>query len=248
VSDNQWTPYATVQDILGLGRETWPVLSRALRLGQVRSQGKKAEDPDGEAVDIPPDHWAEWNFSPAQGRLTPPNIIRTRVPVGFVQVRFSRQDVEKLARSLRQTSTRARTPSLAAEGGSRAGASLEAKAGKEIAVSPPKQAPQSASDTANARNMTPAEIGRAGGKMSGKVRLAGRKWVPHATELAEAAVKREPAASHERVANMIADNWKRDDVRCPQPRTLARWVSQKRARGELPPRSGSSATRSASRG
>jgi hypothetical protein len=132
VSGDEWIPYATAQDILGLGRETWPELSRALRLRQIRSQGRKAEDPDGEPVDIPSNHWAEWNFSPAQGRLTPPNIIRTRVPVGFVEVRFSRQDVEKLAKagSLREASTRVRTPS-AAEDGSRAGAGpLEAKARK----------------------------------------------------------------------------------------------------------------------
>jgi hypothetical protein len=132
VSDDEWIPYATAQDILGLGRETWPRLSQALRLRRVRSWGRPAEDPDSEPREIDPALWAEWGFNPRRGWLIRPGSERIRAPDGFVEVRFSRQDVEKLARtgSLPQTSTRARTPSLAAGSGSPEGAPLEAKAGK----------------------------------------------------------------------------------------------------------------------
>jgi hypothetical protein len=89
---------------------------------------------------------------------------------------------------------------------------------------------------ANARNLSPAEIGRTGGKKSGEVRRAGRKWVPHATELAEAACSRDPAASHGRIAGLIADNWKSREVDCPGHDTLSTFVSELRASGQLPQR------------
>jgi hypothetical protein len=94
-------------------------------------------------------------------------------------------------------------------------------------------APQAA---ANARNLSPAEIGRTGGKKSGEVRRAGRKWVPHATELAAAVCAREPAASNGRIAGLIADNWKLREVDCPGHDTLSTFVSELRASGQLPRR------------
>jgi hypothetical protein len=107
----------------------------------------------------------------------------------------------------------------------------------ETPGSPPlKQAPESASGPTNARNLSPAEIGRTGGRKSGEVRRAGRKWVPHATELAEAACSREPAASHGRIAGLIADNWKLREVDCPGHDTLSTFVSELRASGQLPQR------------
>jgi hypothetical protein len=160
---------------------------------------------------------------------------RSLDPKTWPNVRLLRDDVLRLWPAVE---------TLAAEGHGREGAPLEAKAGEEVAAPPPERAPQSVPDAANARGMSPADIGRAGGKKSGEVRRARRKWVPHATELAKAACASEPAASHERVAVKIADTWKLREPACPAPRTLSRWVSKQRANSELPPRSGSRATRS----
>jgi hypothetical protein len=96
-----------------------------------------------------------------------------------------------------------------------------------------------AEGTTDLANISPAEIGRVGGKKSGERRRAGRQWVPHATELAEAASSRDPAASNERIAGAIADNWKLREVECPGHRTLSAFVSKLRASGKLPQRSGS---------
>jgi hypothetical protein len=96
-------------------------------------------------------------------------------------------------------------------------------------------APQPA---ANARNLSPAEIGRAGGRRSGESRRASRKWVPHATMLAHAVCSRDPAASNEGIAVAIADEWKLHEVDYPGPKTLWRFVSELRAIGQLPQKSG----------
>jgi hypothetical protein len=105
-----------------------------------------------------------------------------------------------------------------------------------------RQASEAASSSlqaaANARNLSPAEIGRAGGKKSGESRRASRKWVPHATMLAQAVCSREPAASNEDIAVAIADEWKLHDVDYPGPKTLSRFVSEQRASRQLPKKSG----------
>jgi hypothetical protein len=103
-----------------------------------------------------------------------------------------------------------------------------------------RQARGVASSTANARNLSPAEIGRVGGKKSGESRRASRKWVPHATMLARAVCSRDPAASNEDIAVAIADEWKLHDVDYPGPKTLSRFVSELRANGQLPQKSGKS--------
>jgi hypothetical protein len=110
----------------------------------------------------------------------------------------------------------------------------------------PQDEPQSATSAAA---MPVTEAGRAGGKKSGEIRRAGRKWVPHATELGNAACSRNPNASHESVAGEIAFAWKLPEERCPAIKTLSKWVSEERQPGgALPPRSGSRGKRSGSGG
>jgi hypothetical protein len=100
-----------------------------------------------------------------------------------------------------------------------------------------EQGPQIAGGATNARNLSPAEIGRVGGKKSGESRRASRKWVPHATILAQAVCLREPAASNEDIPVAIADEWKLHDVDYPGPKTLSRFVSEQRASRQLPQKS-----------
>jgi hypothetical protein len=83
-----------------------------------------------------------------------------------------------------------------------------------------------------------SEMGRAGGKKSGSVRKASRRWLPHATQLAIEVCESDPNASHETVAGAISDCWKLADVNCPGNRTLAKFVSDLRSTGQLRPRSG----------
>jgi hypothetical protein len=149
-------------------------------------------------------------------------------PGTWPDVRFLREDVLRLWPAI---------DTAAAEGGSRA--SLEAMAGKEAAARLPKQALQGAPNTANGRDMSPAEMGRAGGKKSGEDRRARRKWVLHATDLAKAAYSRDPTASNDRIAEEIADTWKLQDVDCPGHRTLSKFVSELRRDGQLRKRSAS---------
>jgi hypothetical protein len=107
----------------------------------------------------------------------------------------------------------------------------------------PKQASESATLAANAPNLSQAEFSRKGGKESGLKRREGRKWVRHATELAEAEYLRNPAASFAGIAREIWAGWKLEDVTCPAQKTLERFVSERRR-----PRSGSGGTRSGSGG
>jgi hypothetical protein len=114
----------------------------------------------------------------------------------------------------------------------------EARRGYPTAAPPPNQAPPS---VASAAKTTVAEAGRAGGKKSGVKRREGRKWVPHATELAKAAYLRNPAYWNTEIAKEIEDNWS-SRVTCPERKTLERFVSELRKSGELPPRSASRGT------
>jgi hypothetical protein len=89
------------------------------------------------------------------------------------------------------------------------------------------------------REGLPAELGRSGGKRSGAARKANRRWVPHATQLAVEACSRDPNISNEKIADAISDWWKLNDPNCPGRRTLSDFISDLRARGTLPQRSGS---------
>lgn len=89
-----------------------------------------------------------------------------------------------------------------------------------------------------------SEMGRRGGKKSGSVRRASRRWLPHATQLAIEACECGPNASHEAVAGKISDCWKIADINCPGIRMLAKFVSDLRSTGQLPQRSGSLRKRS----
>jgi hypothetical protein len=88
------------------------------------------------------------------------------------------------------------------------------------------------------RGGMPAELGRGGGKRSGVVRKAKRRWVTHATELAKDACSRDSDLSIEKVAGAISDHWKHKDPRCPGMRTLETFVSNGRKTGQLPQRTG----------
>jgi hypothetical protein len=77
------------------------------------------------------------------------------------------------------------------------------------------------------------------GKKSGEVRRANRAWVSHATELAIHACDRNPQASNETIAGLIADNWKLEQISPPGPRTLTGFVAELRKGHKLPHRTGS---------
>jgi len=211
---DEWIALATAAAFIGT-RDAPRRIQRALMLGTVRARGvivpgvRSDLPPEGSPVEIPASEFASLGIDCARSRVIPGERARRRVTV-YAAVEVRRANIEALAR----------------EGG-------------EIAASPPTQAPESVSGAANWQIVSPADIGRIGGKKSGEVRRAGRKWVPHATELAEAASSRDPAASNERIAGAIADNWKLREVGCPGPRTLSTFVSKLRASGKLPQRSGS---------
>ena len=97
MSDDEWIPYAEAHAAVNDHGYGWTRLSLALVGGQVRSRGRKAEDPDGEPVEIKREPWAEWVFDPERSWLIPRGIERRRAPVGFIEVRFLRSDIERLA-------------------------------------------------------------------------------------------------------------------------------------------------------
>jgi hypothetical protein len=107
-----WLPWLAAVTLLGGGeRNAWPRLLQALILAQVRSRGVLDDDPfakpvvsrvglqDDEPVEIPSILWTEWPFNPLKGWLIRRGYEHTRIPVGFVDVRFFRPDVEALALS-----------------------------------------------------------------------------------------------------------------------------------------------------
>jgi hypothetical protein len=87
-------------------------------------------------------------------------------------------------------------------------------------------------------------MGSAGGRKSGVSRKANRPWASYATELAKTAFSRNPNATNEKIAGAISDHWKPEKPKCPSFRTLERFVSELRANGQLPQRTGSLPKRS----
>jgi hypothetical protein len=83
------------------------------------------------------------------------------------------------------------------------------------------------------------ELGREGGTKSGEARKANRRWTAHAEELAIAGYERNANASNDIIAGEISDCWKLAEVHCPGVRTLSKFVSELRAAGKLPKRTGS---------
>lgn len=82
------------------------------------------------------------------------------------------------------------------------------------------------------------EFAREGGRTSGQARRA-KPWRAHATELAKIACAKDTSASIETTATEIAAGWKRKNLKCPGHRTLEKLVSELRADGTLPQRTGS---------
>jgi hypothetical protein len=83
------------------------------------------------------------------------------------------------------------------------------------------------------------ELGREGGTKSGEARKANRRWTAHAEELAIPRYERDENASNDIIAGEISGSWKLADVHCPGVRTLSKFVSELRAAGKLPKRTGS---------
>lgn len=88
-------------------------------------------------------------------------------------------------------------------------------------------------------------MGSAGGKKSSVSREAKRlRWTSYATELAKKAFARDPNAADEKIAGAMSDHWKPEEPKCPSFRTLEKFVSELRANGQLPQRTGSLPKRS----
>jgi hypothetical protein len=140
-------------------------LNRAWLEGTLRPRGVASTIPEThEFVEIPAYESGRLWLDCRHNRLL--RGSRKRHATAYDRVQVRRADVERL--------------------------SQEARATHATAASPPmEQAPQSAASTTRT---TVAEAGRAGGIESGVKRREGRKWVPHATVLAEAACKRDSAA------------------------------------------------------
>ena len=107
-----WLPWLAAVALLGGGeKNAWPRLLQALIHAQVRSRGVLDDDPfakpvvsrgelrDDDPVEIPAILWTGWPFNPLEGWLIRRGYERTRTPVGFVDVRFFRPDIEALAMS-----------------------------------------------------------------------------------------------------------------------------------------------------
>jgi hypothetical protein len=192
-----------------IGRGAPRLINRAQKLGTIRFQGIRPGE--SEPVDIP---------SNEGGTIVCENsrVVEAGFLTTYLNVTMKVADLERLAQA---QDKRGRLAQVA-----------------ETHASPTlKQAQKETSGAANARNRSPAEIGRAGGKKSGESRRASRKWVPLATTLAQAAYLREPAASNEDIAGEIADKWNLREVNYPGPKTLSRFVSELRASGQLPQKS-----------
>jgi hypothetical protein len=185
-------------------------------LGALKADKLRAIGPDNNPM--PPEFWDD------QSSVDP----RT-----WPNVRFRREDVRRLWPAV---------DAVAAEGGSRAAAPLEAEAGEEVAELAATQ--QHDPSAANVRSTSPAELGRAGGKRSGAVRRGKMIWPIHANEIAQAAYLANAAQSDESIASEIGAGWKLDKVDCPEHKTLTVFVSELRTSGLLPPRSASLPKRS----
>ena len=123
LSDDAWMPFAAAEALFD-GDETKArkLLSRALKLGEVRSRGVYLPDQktldDGRLRDdfepelIPADRWSTWEFLPVyRGSLSgqmrglqwlvPEGAALSRICRGYSKVQFSRPDVERFARAAR---------------------------------------------------------------------------------------------------------------------------------------------------
>jgi hypothetical protein len=81
-----------------------------------------------------------------------------------------------------------------------------------------------------------SEGGKKGGEKGGKTRRDNRRWVPHATELAQAIFTELTESSDEKVALEIRDRWKLEQPPAPSVRTLLRFFDELREAGTLPKR------------
>jgi hypothetical protein len=79
-----------------------------------------------------------------------------------------------------------------------------------------------------------ASAGAIGGKKSGDVRRAKRKWVLHAETIARRYVAENPHASQDSIASEISSAWKSRDVDPPGHMTLRSHVSKMQRDGTLP--------------
>jgi hypothetical protein len=98
---------------------------------------------------------------------------------------------------------------------------------------------RSAKEIERIRAKMRSEMARLAGRRSGAARKEKRPWVPHAKELAMTAYSADPSASDGKLADEILGSWKLGRVKCPVHRTLTEFISNLRANGELPQRTGS---------
>ena len=115
---------------------------------------------------------------------------------------------------------------------------------KAVTVIPPAEPDAKATQPSTESNSAPTmsttsdalsktELGRRGGKKSGKVRRESRPWVPHAEEIV---LTVDSNLSNGAIATEINGGWKRQDVDPPSIRTLEGFVGELRESGRLPPR------------
>jgi hypothetical protein len=214
MAGDKWILIRDATDFIGKKRGACRLINREYKLGTIQLQGIRPGE--REPVEIP---------SNEGGRL---DCVGSRLVLGrlltlYESVIIKWDDVKRLTQTDVDEQTRVARNEAAA------------------AAPPPKQAPQNASVTESARDVSPVETGRAGGKKSAEKRREKReKWVPHARELAKEAYLRNPAASNDDIASEIESSWKLGDVDCPGHGTLWVFVSDLRKSGDLPQRRPSS--------
>jgi hypothetical protein len=189
--------------------------------------------PRGVLEKIDAGEWAELSLDCKGSRA----VYRTRKRVAiYEEVQARLADIERLKHEGEEAPATQRqdlTPPLAAEGGSQAGASLEAKTGEEVAASSSKQAPQSASGAAYAENLSPAELGRKGGIKSAEKRRD-KTWMQFAKDAALRLHKKNPALTLTEIAEKILEEWKSKKFQKVGFRALHGYLSRLVDLDELP--------------
>jgi hypothetical protein len=78
----------------------WMRLRWAIMAGPIRVRGQKAQDPQSEPVEIPAEHLEKGTLE-LPDTLIVPGTPETLTPIKYINVRFSRSDIEKFLEKLR---------------------------------------------------------------------------------------------------------------------------------------------------
>jgi hypothetical protein len=99
-TDDKWINPEAALTAFGLDGFEWLRLRWAIMAGPIRVSGQKAQDPQSEPIEIPPEHLTKGTLE-LPDTLIVPATPGTLAPIIYINVRFSQPDIEKILQERR---------------------------------------------------------------------------------------------------------------------------------------------------